>query len=156
MGSEEPTVRCVTLPPYQEAIAGGALSMMISYSSWNGHKLHAHRYLLTELLKGELAFGGFLVSDWLGVSQVDSNFENAVCLAINAGLDMVMVPFEYERFISAVKVGVESGVIPVPRVDDACRRILQVKAALGLFENPHVDKALLSWIGSKAHRAVSR
>src|SRR5260370_123210 len=156
MRSDEATLRSVHLPPYQEAIAAGALSIMISYSSWNGHKLHAHRYLLTELLKGELAFGGFLVSDWLGVSQVDSNFENAVCLAINAGLDMVMVPFEYERFIRAVKVGVESGLIPVSRVDDACRRILQVKAALGLFENPHGDKALLSWIGSEAHRAVAR
>jgi beta-glucosidase len=129
---------------------------MISYSSWNGNKLHAHRYLLTDLLKGELAFRGFLVSDWLGVSQLDSNFEHAVSLAINAGLDMVMVPFEYERFIRAVETGVETGAIPLSRIDDACRRILQVKAALGLFDHPFGEQALLPQVGCDAHRAVAR
>jgi beta-glucosidase len=90
------------------------------------------------------------------VNQLDANFEDAVCLAINAGIDMVMVPFEYERFIRAVEVGVGAGVIPVPRVDDACRRILQVKAALGLFDHPFGDRALLMRVGSEAHRAVAR
>jgi beta-glucosidase len=129
---------------------------MISYSSWNGQKLHGHKYLLTDVLKGELGFQGFLVSDWLGVSQLDSNFENAVCLAVNAGLDMVMVPFEYERFIRAVDAGVAGGVIPISRVDDACRRILEVKAAIGLFDDPFGDKALMPLIGSDGHRAVAR
>jgi beta-glucosidase len=154
--SDEAVLRSVHLPPYEEAIGAGALSIMISYSSWNGNKLHAHRYLLTDLLKGELAFRGFLVSDWLGVSQLDSNFEVAVSLAVNAGLDMVMVPFEYERFIRAVEKGVETGVIPKSRIDDACRRILQVKAALGLFDHPFGDKALLPRVGCDAHRAVAR
>jgi beta-glucosidase len=154
--SDEAVLRSVHLPPYEEAIGAGALSIMISYSSWNGNKLHAHRYLLTDLLKGELAFRGFLVSDWLGVSQLDSNFEVAVSLAVNAGLDMVMVPFEYERFIRAVEKGVETGVIPESRIDDACRRILQVKAALGLFDHPFGDKALLPRVGCDAHRAVAR
>ena len=154
--SDEASLRSVHLPPYEEAILAGALSIMISYSSWNGHKLHAHRYLLTDLLKGELAFQGFLVSDWLGVSQLDSNFEHAICLAINAGLDMVMVPFEYERFIRAVESGVETGVIPVSRIDDACHRILRVKAAMGLFDHPYGDRALLARVGSEAHRAVAR
>ncbi len=154
--SDETSLRRVHLPPYEEAIAAGALSIMISYSSWNGQKLHAHRYLLTDLLKGELAFAGFLVSDWLGVSQLDSNFETAVCLAINAGVDMIMVPFEYERFIKAVKVGVETGLIPVSRVDDACRRIVQVKMRMGLFDDPFGDSALLPRVGSEAHRAVAR
>jgi len=154
--TDEASLRSVHLPPYEEAIAAGALSIMVSYSSWNGLKLHAHRYLLTDVLKGELGFQGFLVSDWLGVSQLDSNFENAVCLAINAGLDMVMVPFEYERFIRAVDAGVAGGVIPKSRVDDACRRILEVKAALGLFDDPFGDKALMPLIGSDGHRAVAR
>jgi len=154
--TDEASLRSVHLPPYEEAIAAGALSIMVSYSSWNGLKLHAHRYLLTDVLKGELGFQGFLVSDWLGVSQLDSNFEKAVCLAINAGLDMVMVPFEYERFIRAVDAGVASEVIPISRVDDACRRILEVKAALGLFDDPFGDKALMPLIGSDAHRAVAR
>jgi len=154
--TDEASLRRVHLPPYEEAIAAGALSIMISYSSWNGQKLHAHRYLLTDLLKGELAFGGFLVSDWLGVSQLDSNFESAVYLAINAGVDMVMVPFEYERFIRAVEAGVETGIIPASRVDDACRRIVQVKMTLGLFDDPFGDSALLPQVGGEAHRAVAR
>jgi beta-glucosidase len=154
--SDETYLRNVHLPPYKEAIAAGALSIMVSYSSWNGHKLHAHRYLLTDLLKGELGFRGFLVSDWLGVSQLDANFEKAVWMAITAGLDMVMVPFEYKRFIRAVEVGVETGVIPASRIEDACRRILDVKAALGLFESPFGDAALLPFVGSQAHRSVAR
>jgi beta-glucosidase len=154
--ADEASLRSVHLPPYKEAIAAGALSIMISYSSWNGEKLHAHRYLLTDVLKGELDFQGFLVSDWLGVSQLDSNFEKAVCLGINAGLDMVMVPFEYERFISAVEAGIETGIIPVSRIEDACRRILRVKAALGLFDEPFGDDALLPLVGNAAHRAVAR
>jgi beta-glucosidase len=154
--SDEGALRAIHLAPYMDAIAAGALSIMVSYSSWNGQKLHAHRYLLTELLKGELGFGGFLVSDWLGVSQLHPNFEDAVHLAVNAGLDMVMVPFEYARFIRAVEAGVEAGMIAVSRIDDACRRILWVKATLGLFDSPFGDEALLPRVGSAAHRAVAR
>ncbi|HEV3101516.1 MAG TPA: glycoside hydrolase family 3 protein [Candidatus Dormibacteraeota bacterium] len=149
-------LRRVHLRPYAEAIAAGALSIMVSYSSWNGLKLHAHRYLLTDVLKGEMAFGGFLVSDWFGVSQLDRDFERAVGLSINAGLDMVMVPFEYERFIRAVEVGVETGFIPASRIDDACGRILRVKAALGLFNHPFGDESLLGRVGCESHRAVAR
>ena len=154
--SDEDALRAIHLAPYMDAIAAGALSIMVSYSSWNGQKLHAHRYLLTELLKGELGFGGFLVSDWLGVSQLHPNFDAAVHLAVNAGLDMVMVPFEYARFIRAVESGVEAGMIAVSRIDDACRRILWVKATLGLFDSPFGDEALLPRVGSAAHRTVAR
>ncbi len=153
---DEQVLRKVHLLPYRSAMSAGALSIMVSYSSWNGLKLHAHRYLLTDVLKGELGFRGFLVSDWLGVSQLHPDFEEAICLAINAGLDMVMVPFEWERFIRAVEAGIEARVIPVSRIDDACRRILRVKAALGLFDDPFGDKALLPEVGSEAHRAVAR
>jgi beta-glucosidase len=132
------------------------MSVMLSYSSWNGEKLHAHRYLITDVLKQELAFDGFVVSDWQAVSQLDPSFETAVCLAINAGLDMIMVPFEYERFIHAAKAGVDAGTIAVSRIDDACLRILRVKAALGLFDDPFGDPTLLPEVGSRAHRAVAR
>lgn len=154
--ANEAILRSVHLPPYKAAISAGALSIMASYSSWNGEKLHAHRYLLTDVLKGELGFEGFVVSDWLAVNQLEASFENAVCRSINAGVDMVMVPFEYERFMAAVRSGVESGTIPMSRVDDACRRILHVKAKLGLFEAPFGDAALLAEVGSDAHRAVAR
>ena len=154
--SDEAVLRNIHLPPYRAAIAAGALSVMVSYSSWNGEKLHRHRYLITDVLKHELAFQGFVVSDWLAVSQLDPTFETAVCLAINAGMDMVMVPFEYERFIRAVKAGVDGGTIAMSRVDDACRRIVRVKAALGLFDEPFGDPKLLPEVGSPAHRAVAR
>jgi beta-glucosidase len=154
--SDEADLRAVHLAPYIQAIAAGALSIMVSYSSWNGLKLHAHRYLLTDVLKGELAFEGFLVSDWLGVSQLHPDFGEAVCLAVNAGLDMVMVPFEYTRFIRAVQAGVETGVIPASRIDDACRRILRVKRDIGLFDDPFGDGSLLPQVGSAAHRGVAR
>ena len=154
--ADEPTLRSVHLRPYEAAIDAGALSIMVSYSSWNGQKLHANRYLITDVLKQELGFQGFVVSDWLGVSQLDPRFENAVCLAINAGVDMVMVPFEYERFIRAMQTAAESGTIPISRIDDACRRILSVKAALGLFDEPFGDETLLAAVGSAAHRRVAR
>lgn len=152
----EAGLRAVHLAPYRAAMEAGALSIMVSYSSWNGEKLHRHHYLLTEVLKNEMGFAGFLVSDWLGVSQLDPSFETSVCLAINAGLDMVMVPFEYERFIAAVTGGVRAGMILESRIDDACRRILRVKASLGLFESPFGDESLLPEVGSHEHRAVAR
>ncbi len=154
--ADERVVRDVHLPPYQSAIEAGALSIMVSYSSWNGQKLHAHRYLLTDVLKGELGFDGFLVSDWLGVSQLHPDFEVAAALAINAGLDMVMVPFDYGRFMSAAEAANEAGVIPLSRIDDACRRILSVKSRLGLFDDPFGDETLLPEVGSGAHRTVAR
>lgn len=154
--ADETTLRATHLYPYQAAISAGAMSVMASYSSWNGLKLHAHRYLLTDLLKGELGFTGFLVSDWLAVSQLGPDFETAACTAVNAGIDMVMVPFEYERFIRAIESGVESGVVPASRVEDACRRILEVKVALNLFADPFGDPSLLPEVGAASHRALAR
>lgn len=154
--ADEMSLRETHLLPYVAAISAGARSVMVSYSSWNGLKLHAHRYLLTDLLKGELGFKGFLISDWLAVSQLGPDFETAVATAVNAGLDMVMVPFEFERFIHAVEAAVESGVILHSRIDDACRRILEVKAALHLFEDPFGDPSLLPDVGAPSHRAVAR
>ena len=154
--SDEMTLKATHLLPYVAAISAGAMSVMASYNSWNGLKLHAHRYLLTDLLKGELGFRGFVVSDWLAVSQLGPDFETAVCTAVNAGIDMVMVPFEFERFIRAVEAGAVSGVIPASRVEDACRRILEVKAALNLFTDPFGDPSLLPEVGGAAHRAVAR
>lgn len=153
---DEQTLRDVHLPPYRAAIEAGALNVMVSYSSWNGLKMHAHRYLLTEVLKGELGFQGFIVSDWEGVQQVDPDFDQAVVVSINAGVDMVMVPFEYERFIASLKKAVEDGQVSRERIDDAVRRILTAKYALGLFERPHTDPKLLEKVGSAEHRAIAR
>lgn len=153
---DEQTLRDVHLPPYRAAIEAGALNVMASYSSWQGLKMHAHRYLLTDVLKGELGFQGFIVSDWEGVQQVDPDFDQAVVVSINAGVDMVMVPFEYERFIASLKKAVEDGQVSRERIDDAVRRILTAKYALGLFGQPHTDPALLERVGCAGHRAVAR
>ena len=153
---DEATLRAVHLPPYQAAIEAGALSIMVSYSSWNGTKMHAEQYLLTEVLKDELGFEGFLVSDWEAINQIGPNFYESVVTAINAGIDMNMVPYNYKLFIDAMTMAVENGDIPEERINDAVRRILTVKFELGLFERPFADPALFDLVGSDAHRALAR
>jgi beta-glucosidase len=153
---DEATLRAVHLPPYKEAIDNGALSIMVSFSSWGGLKMHAQKYLLTDVLKGELGFEGFLVSDWAGIDQIPGDYYSDVVTSINAGLDMIMVPIEYHAFITNLTRAVEDGDVPVERIDDAVRRILRVKFELGLFERPFGDDALLPQVGSDEHRAVAR
>lgn len=153
---DEATVRAKFLPPYQAAVAAGAQSIMVSFNSWNGLKLHAHQYLLTEVLKEELGFTGFLVSDWQAIDQIPGDYRSDVVTAINAGLDMVMVPFDYKNFITTLTQAVESGEVPLSRIDDAVRRILTVKIQMGLFERPYPDPATLALVGSAEHRALAR
>lgn len=152
----EADLRAIHLPGYVEAIKQGVGSIMASYSSWNGEKLHAQKYLLTDLLKGELGFKGFVVSDWAGIDQLSPDSKQNVILAINAGIDMVMVPIQYERFIADLKSAVTSGNIPMSRIDDAVKRILRVKLQMGLFERPFVDRSYTALVGSGDHRAVAR
>jgi beta-glucosidase len=153
---DEATLRAVHLPPYQAAVESGARSIMASFSSWGGMKMHAQQYLLTDVLKGELGFTGFLVSDWAGMDQITNNYYNAMVTGINAGVDMNMVPYDYYRFIDTMFEAVDKGDISVERIDDAVRRILRVKFELGLFENPFGDDSLLAEVGSEEHRAVAR
>ncbi|NLF66768.1 MAG: beta-glucosidase [Chloroflexi bacterium] len=153
---DEETLRAIHLPPYQAAIDAGARSIMISFSSWGGQKMHANGYLINDVLKGELGFTGFVVSDWGGVDQVDSNYDEAVIASINAGIDMNMVPYDAERFINSLTAAVESGAVSQERIDDAVRRILTVKFELGLFERGLPDESLLDQVGSDEHRALAR
>jgi beta-glucosidase len=153
----EDTLRGVHLPPYQAAVEAGARVIMVSFSSWNGLKMHANGYLLTEVLKGEYGFTGFVVSDWAGIDQINpDDYAASVVAAINAGVDMNMVPYDAGRFIAALTAAVESGDVPMERIDDAVRRILRVKFELGLFERPFSDPALLVTVGSDEHRALAR
>ena len=153
---DEATLRSVHLPPYVRAIEEGAMSIMVSYSSWGGRKMHAQRYLITDVLKGELGFDGFVVSDWAGIDQISDDYYEAVVAAINAGIDMNMVPADYRTFISTLREAVENGDVPLDRIDDAVRRILTVKLSLGLFEQPFGDDSLLREVGSDEHRAIAR
>ncbi len=152
----ETTLRAIHLPPYQAVIEAGAQSIMISFSSWGGMKMHAQHYLITEVLKGELGFKGFVVSDWGGIDQISGDYYQAVVTAINAGVDMNMVPYSYQRFITTLTRAVEKGDVSQARIDDAVRRILMVKFALGLFERPLGDPALLALVGSDEHRTLAR
>jgi beta-glucosidase len=153
---DEATLRAVHLAPYRSAIEAGALCVMASFSSWGGLKMHAHHYLLTEVLKGELDFNGFVVSDWAGVEQVDEDYSKAVVKSVNAGLDMNMVPYKFQRSITFLSQAVERGEVSPARIDDAVRRILRAKFSLGLFERPLPDPAHLALVGSAEHRALAR
>jgi beta-glucosidase len=153
---DEATLRALFLPPYKAAIDAGARSIMASFSSWNGTKMHAQKHLLTDVLKGELGFSGFLVSDFGGIDQIDPDYYTSVVTSINAGVDMNMVPYDYQRFITTLTQAVTKGDVPMARIDDAARRILRVKFEMGLFEHPTADENLLANIGSDASRQVAR
>jgi beta-glucosidase len=153
----EAQLDAIHLPPFQYAVNAGVGSVMISYSSWNGVKDHGNAYLITTVLKGNVGFKGFVVSDWGGVKQLpDSTYAAQVAHAVNAGIDMIMVPDDYVGTINAIVSGVNSGLIPQSRVDDAVTRILNAKFALGLFAQPYTDSTYTSQVGSAAHRAVAR
>jgi beta-glucosidase len=155
----EAELRATHLPPFRDAIAKGVGSVMITYSSWNGVKLHGHKYLITDVLKNELGFGGLVVSDWNAIDQIDgqAGFTAAeVRDSINAGLDMIMVPTAWRQFITYLKQEVQAGRVPMSRIDDANRRILTKKFELGLFEKPLTDRAYTPTVGNAAHRALAR
>jgi beta-glucosidase len=154
--ADEATMRSLHLPPYIAAIKSGARSIMVSYSSWNGKKMHAQAYWINEVLKGELGFSGFVVSDWGAIDQIAPDYYTAVVAAINAGIDMNMVPYHYHRFIETLTQAVQAGDVPMSRIDDAVRRILTVKFEMGLFEQPFSRPDLLPLVGSAEHRALAR
>jgi beta-glucosidase len=155
----------IDLPPYQSAVSNKVGSVMISYSSWNGVKDHANQYLITTKLKGtgtdsygtpDLGFQGFVVSDWQAINQISSDYNYDVRTAINAGIDMIMVPDDYKTFISTLDSEIKAGNIPMSRIDDAVTRILTAKFALGLFTQPNTNHSYTPNVGSAAHRAVAR
>jgi beta-glucosidase len=153
----EAQLDAIHLPPFQNAVNAGVGSVMVSYSSWNGVKNHGNGYLINTVLKGQLGFKGFVVSDWAGVKQLsDSTYAAQVAHAVNAGIDMIMVPDDYVGTINAIVNGVNSGLIPLARVNDAVTRILNEKFALGLFSQPYTDSTYTAQVGSPAHRAVAR
>ncbi len=153
---DEETLRSIHLTPYVAAVHAGVGSVMASFSSWNGQKMHSNRYLITEVLKGELGFQGFVVSDWQAIDQIPGDYRSDVKTAINASIDMVMVPYKYVTFIETLRDLVESGEVPMERIDDAVRRILTAKFGLGLFEHPYASRDFFDRIGSAEHRELAR
>ncbi|WJX27517.1 beta-glucosidase [Trifolium repens] len=148
------------MPAYIDSIIKGVSTVMVSYSSWNGVKMHANRDLVTGFLKNNLKFKGFVISDWQGIDKITTppgaNYTYSVQASIEAGVDMVMVPFKFDDFIQDLTLLVKSNVIPMDRIDDAVERILLVKFTMGLFENPLADNSLVNELGSQAHRDLAR
>jgi beta-glucosidase len=156
MQVDEATLRSLYLPPYQAAVDAGAMSIMVSFSSWRGTKMSAQKYLITNVLKNELGFHGFVVSDWGAIQQVDTDYYTAVVTAINAGIDMNMVPTDYLTFIGVMKQAVEKKDISEERIDDAVRRILRAKFELGLFDKPYPAPNFIQTVRSDAHVDLAR
>ncbi len=148
------------LPQYEEAIKNGAMTVMINSSGFNGIPAHVNKQLLTDILKGEWKFQGFAVSDWEDVKylttrhKVAATYKEAVKMAVNAGIDMTMVPNDLEFTTLLIEL-VREGEIPMTRINDAVRRILRVKMLLGLFEKTHDPLSNYPKFGGEEFRQLS-
>ena len=152
--ADEALLRSRYLPPFSETVDAGALSIMVGLNSWGDRRMVLQKHLLTDVLKGELAFKGFIVSDWYGVHEGRKNTFFATVQAVNAGVDMAMLPFDYKAFATHMKWANRLGLVSDERIDDAVGRILYAKFALGLFD-VREDSTSTS-IPSAAHKALAR
>jgi beta-glucosidase len=158
-GSEQ-ELREIDAPGYEAALTAGAQTVMASYSSWRGLKMHGNHALLTDVLKGRMGFDGFVVGDWNGHAQLPGCSAVSCAAALNAGLDMLMAPDGWKELQANLAVQVAAGQIPASRLDDAVRRILRVKLRARLLEEgrpsarPYAGQYEL--LGSSEHRAVAR
>ena len=141
---------------YPPAIDAGTMTVMASFSGWNGQKMHGNRSLLTDVLKGRMGFDGFVVGDWNGHGQIPGCTNDDCPATFNAGLDMAMAPDSWKGMFDTTLAAAKSGKIPTARIDDAVRRILRVKMKLGLFDAAHPYEARTELVGTAAHRAVAR
>ena len=144
---------------YVAAIAADVKTVMASFNSWNGEKIHGNRELLTDVLRGQLGFEGFVVSDWNGIGQVSGCEDDRCAQAINAGIDMIMVPEDWETMLNTTVAQVEAGVIPLARIDEAVSRILKVKHEMGLMSRGKPSSVAARYegsIGAPEHRALAR
>ena len=160
---EEEELRSKYIKPFKESIKAGVGSIMISYNSWKGKKLHGHKYLINDVLRKELKFDGIIISDWAGINEIDKDYKTCIIQSINAGIDMNMVPGSlnpddnsYDDFIRLAIEAVKEGAIPIERIDDAVHRILKVKKQIGLFDAPIKNPSNKNVLRSKSHRDLAR
>lgn len=150
----ETEIRELLLPLYQEAVNAGVKSIMVSYSSINGLKMHQNEYWITDVLKNELGFKGFVIGDYEAVSQVTgSSFADKVINTVNAGVDMLMEPHRFEQTHAAILSGIQSGRISMNRINDAVRRILTVKYEMNVFASKSQPSGSLR---EAAHLEIAR
>ncbi|MGL6159139.1 glycoside hydrolase family 3 protein [Microbulbifer sp.] len=141
---------------YLSALDAGVQTVMASFNRWNGVPLHGHKHLLTDVLKGRLGFDGFVVGDWNGHRFVPGCTLESCAPAINAGLDMFMVPSDWKALYKNTLAQAKSGEIPTSRIDDAVTRILRVKMRAGLFDRNQPLAGKEGILGSPDHRAIAR
>lgn len=157
---DETELRDVHGAGYPPAIATGVQAVMASFSSWNGDKLHGHRGLLEDVLRGRMGFGGFVVSDWNAHGQLPGCSNDTCPAAVNAGIDMVMAPDSWRGYYENTVKDVRAGRIPMARLDEAVARILRVKLQAGLFEAASPSRRALGrradLVGHPEHRALAR
>lgn len=152
----EASLRAQHLPPFEAAVKSGVQTIMAGHNAWQGKRISANHYLLTEVLKKELGFDGIVVSDWHGVYEISRNKYESIVTAINAGIDMVMLPYDYQSFVDNMNKALENGDISKERLDDAVSRILLVKFRLGLFDRDLQTSPDLSVLGFQEHREIAR
>ncbi len=159
IASEEELIR-IHSPGYFRAIEAGVLTIMISHSSWQGIRMHGHKYLMTDVLKDRVGFDGMLIGDWNSHQLVPGCRAESCAAAINAGLDMFMVPEKWKQFIENTVAQVNAGEIPISRIDDAVSRILRTKARAGILDAPPPSKRKwankLELFGGEEHQKVAR
>jgi beta-glucosidase len=141
---------------YVSAIEAGVMTVMASFSSWQGVKMHGNESLLSGVLKQRMGFEGFVVSDWNGYAQLPGCSRDSCAAALQAGIDMFMAPDGWKALFDNTVAQLRSGEIPQARLDDAVRRILRVKLKLGLFDAARPWEGRLDLIGSDEHRALAR
>ncbi|KAJ0261288.1 Beta-glucosidase-like protein [Hirschfeldia incana] len=150
----------IHMPAYYDAVNKGVATVMVSYSSLNGLKMHANKKLITGFLKKKLKFKGIVISDYLGVdwitTPVHTNYSHSVNAAITAGIDMIMGSSNLTELIDVLTSQVKKKLIPMTRINDAVERILRVKFTMGLFEDPMADHSLANKLGCKEHRELAR
>ncbi|RDV26794.1 glycoside hydrolase family 3 protein [Alteromonas aestuariivivens] len=159
--AEEETLFRIHAQGYVEGLNAGAQSVMASFNSWQGNKIHGSKYLLTSVLKDKMGFDGFVVGDWNGHGQIEGCTNDNCPQAINAGLDVYMVPTSaWKPLFHNLVAQVEEGVISLDRLDDAVRRVLRVKVRAGLLDAPSPKARRLSGktylIGAPEHREIAR
>ena len=153
---DEQTLIAVHAAGYPPAIGAGVLTVMASFSAWNGVKHTGNANLLTDVLRGPLGFDGFVVGDWNAHGQLPGCTNESCAAAFNAGIDMFMAPDSWRPLFENTLAQVQSGEIPMERLDQAVRRILRVKVKTGVFEPDRPVEGNLSLLGSPAHRALAR
>ena len=159
--ADEQTLFDIHAQGYVGGLSAGAQSVMASFNSWHGKKNHGNEYLMTQVLKNKMGFDGFVVGDWNGHGQVAGCSNESCPQAINAGLDIFMVPTQaWKPLFHNTLAQVEAGEIAMSRIDDAVSRILRVKFRAGLFDKPSPAKRVYSGktalIGADEHRAVAK